>query len=209
MIAEIIKGRSLGRILMNKYCEKYLGDLTGSIIDFGGGGRPSYAKYFDKDAKVTRTDYDESKNPDIVVDLNKPIELESSSFDNAILFNTIYILENPTASLKEINRILKPGGRLLLTSPFIFNEAPEPIDYWRFTSYGIEKVLRDAGFVNIEKYKMGERFSASINIINPFRKLKYLNLILFPIALLLDKLLPYKIKEMHPCPISYFVVAHK
>jgi SAM-dependent methyltransferase len=209
MIKEIIRGRSLGRILMNKYCEKYLPELSGNIIDFGGGGDPSYSKYFNKDAKVTRTDYDFLKKPDMVVDLNKTLEIESESFDNAILFNTIYILENPTNSLKEINRILKNDGKFFLTSPFIFNEAIEPVDYWRFTSQGLEKILTESGFRNVKIYKIGERFSASVNILNPFRKLSFLNLFLYPIALGLDKLLPNKIKKLHSCPIAYFVICEK
>ena len=194
---------------MNRYCERYLGGLSGKVIDFGSGESPSYAKYFNNEAEIIRTDYDESKRPDMLVDLNNPIKSDSAVFDNAVLFNTIYILEDPTTSLKEINRILKPGGKLLLTSPFVFNEASEPVDYWRFTSAGIEKILKEGGFSNIEIYKIGERFSASINILNPFRKLRYLNLILYPTALFLDKILPDKIKKIHPCPIAYFVICSK
>lgn len=209
MIKDIIKGKSLGRILMNGYCEKYLGELSGNTIDFGSGGNASYLKYFNNNVKIVRTDYDESKKPDMVVDLNKEINQKNDSFDNAILFNTIYILENPVNSLREINRILKPNGKLIMTVPLIFNEAPEPVDYFRWTSQGIKKILKESGFKDIELYKIGERFSSAISLANPFRKLKYLNLIFYPVALFLDNLLLNKIKKIHPCPMGYFVICKK
>ncbi|MCK4386496.1 MAG: methyltransferase domain-containing protein [Candidatus Pacebacteria bacterium] len=209
MIKDILKGKSLGRILMNKYCQKYLGAISGKTIDFGSGKNPSYIKYLKKDIKLTRTDYNNNKNPDLVIDLNKKIELGDGLFDNAIFLNTVYILENPTSSLKEIYRILKPRGKLFMTFPLVFNEASEPVDYWRWTSQGIDKVLRQAGFEYIKKYKIGERFSCAISLANPFRKLKYLNIIFYPLALFLDKILPNKIKKLHPCPLGYFVICKK
>lgn len=209
MIKDIIKKKSLGRILMNKYCEKYLSILSGSVIDFGSGKGASYDKYFNSKTVVTRTDYDKKKNPDIVIDLNKSFPVNDNYFNNAVMFNSVYILENPRFSLQEVNRILKPGGTFLLTSPFIFNEAPEPVDYWRFTSLGLRKILEESGFREIEVYKIGERFTSAVSLINPFRHLFFLNLALYPLALLLDKLLPQKIKDSHPSPLGYFVVCKK
>ena len=89
MIKDILKGKSLGRILMNKYCQKYLGAISGKTIDFGSGKNPSYIKYLKKDIKLTRTDYNNNKNPDLVIDLNKKIELGDGLFDNAIFLNTL------------------------------------------------------------------------------------------------------------------------
>jgi len=209
MIKDILKGKSLGRILMNNYCQKYLSGLEGKIIDFGGGGSPSYYKYFNNEVEIIRTDYDGSKQPDLIVDLNEPFPIETDSFQTAILFNTLYILDRPQESIKEIKRVLKKDGKLYLTVPLIFNEAPEPVDYWRFTSMGIKKVLSEAGFKNIELHKIGERFSSAISLANPFRKLKYLNLVFYPMALFLDWVLPNKIKEKHPCPLGYFIICKK
>lgn len=209
MIRDIIKGKSLGRILMNKYCKKYLGELRGEIIDFGSGENSSYLKYFNNNAKIIKTDLNIDKKPDLIVNLNRRIEKKDNSFDNVILFNTIYILDNPDFSLREINRILKPRGKFFLTIPLIFNEAPEPVDYWRFTSQGIKKILKESGFKNIELYKIGERFSSAVYLINPFRKLKYLNLFLYPVSLFFDKILPVKIKNNYPCPLGYFIICKK
>lgn len=194
---------------MNRYCKKYLSNLEGQTIDFGSGGDPSYHKYFSAHSKIVKTDFDINKKVDELVDLNKRLNWGNNTFDFAILFNTLYILEDPLSSLKEINRVMKPKGSFFLTAPLVFNEDPEPVDYWRFTSQGIKKLLEEAGFREINLYKIGERFSSAISLANPFRKLKYLNLIFYPVALFLDWALPNKIKEKYPCPLGYFIICKK
>ncbi len=129
--------------------------------------------------------------------------------DVVFLFNVIYILENPLATLKEINRILKSDGRLFLTSPFIFNEAREPNDYWRFTSEALEKVLKEAGFDNFFIEPIGERFSAAVYLISPFLFFWPVKFAFYCLALLFDKLIPKKLKLKQPCPIGYFIEAEK
>lgn len=59
--------------------------------------------------------------PEIVkwveVDLNLPVPLEPSSFDVIVALEVIEHLENPRAILREITRLLAPGGCFILTTP--------------------------------------------------------------------------------------------
>ncbi|PIR05759.1 hypothetical protein COV56_01075 [Candidatus Kuenenbacteria bacterium CG11_big_fil_rev_8_21_14_0_20_37_9] len=205
----IYHGKSLARILLNWHCREYLAHLEGKVIDLGSGSGASYHKYLSNKAELIKTDGRAAKNLDAQIDLNDQLKIPGNFFDNAILFNVLYILKDPSHSLKEINRILKPGGKLLLSTPLIFNESPEPVDYWRFTFQGLRIILEQSGFKNIKIIRMGERFSSGVMLINPWQKLGFLNYFLYPLALLLDKLLPKKIKEFHPCPLGYLVVCEK
>jgi hypothetical protein len=46
--------------------------------------------------------------------------------------------------------VLRPGGWLVLSAPFYWPLHEEPHDYFRFTRYGLEHLMREAGFTRIE-----------------------------------------------------------
>ena len=57
-----------------------------------------------------------------------------------------YIL-NPTAVVENLKRLLKPGGILYISFPFIYpHHSPFNKDYLRYTRWGAERLLLDAGF---------------------------------------------------------------
>lgn len=75
-------------------------------------------------------------------------------FDAVICIQVLEHVENPLLAAKEIIRVLKPGGSLLVTVPFLAfyhgkkcrNHAPDHESYpdlWRFTYQGLEQLFRD------------------------------------------------------------------
>jgi SAM-dependent methyltransferase len=48
--------------------------------------------------------------------------------------------------IRECKRILRPNGFLILSGPFFWPLHEEPHDFFRFTKYGFEQLLSDAGF---------------------------------------------------------------
>lgn len=208
LLKETYRGKTIARTLFNWEILKHVKNVNGVVIDLGGGKKPSYERFWQiKPDKFIRVDIDEKVGPNVVADLNKPLPFSDNFADVVFLFNVIYILENPPAVIKEINRVLKPGGKLFLTSPFVFNEAKEPADYWRLTGQGLEKILKDSGFKEFSIIPVGERFSASTYLISPFLFFWPVKFAFYCLALLFDKLIPKKLKLKQPCPIGYFVEA--
>lgn len=210
LFRETYNGKTIARTLFNWEISRCVKNIGGVILDLGGGKNPSYERFWRiKPEKFIRVDINEKLEPDIVANLNKSLPFSDNFADAIFLFSVIYILENPTAVLKEIHRVLKSGGQLFFTSPFIFNEAKEPNDYWRFTSEGLGKLLKESGFNDYLIMPVGERFSAAAYLISPFLLFWPVKFLFYIAAVIFDRFIPKKLKLKQPCPIGYFVETRK
>jgi len=206
-VKQVFQGKTICRILLNWQVKQYCQNLTGLCVDLAGGKNPSYYRYWDLKGKLVRSDYDKSKNPDLLIDLNKPLVFKDNSVDNIFLFNAIHVVSRPEDLINEIRRTLKPRGKLFIYAHMISVEVPEPHDYHRLTSGRIKMLLEE--FNQVEIHKVGERGTASVHLRHDFYKFKLIRFFAFAFGLFLDVLTPEKIKRMHPGPIGYFVIAEK
>ncbi len=70
----------------------------------------------------------------------------ASTFDACLNIVTLEHIAEPLQALREMERVLKPGGRLLLVVPHEWEVHQAPHDYFRFTRHGIGRLLDAAGF---------------------------------------------------------------
>src|SRR3972149_1477550 len=80
------------------------------------------------------------------------IPFKTDVFDAVINIEVLEHLREPLDALKEIFRVLRPGGRLILIAPQGWEEHGAPNDYFRFTQFGLRYLFEKAGFrvVSIE-----------------------------------------------------------
>jgi SAM-dependent methyltransferase len=90
-----------------------------------------------------------TKSPDVVSDLNSRLDLPAQSADVVFSISVQEHLE-PQVMVAEAWRVLRLGGLFFLQVPFQWWVHQAPHDYFRFTRYGLEHLLRTAGFVNLE-----------------------------------------------------------
>lgn len=85
-------------------------------------------------------------NPlDLVCDI-ADMPVPDASFDAVLCTEVIEHVPDPIAALRELVRVLKPGGRLILTAPFVSNTHYSPYHFCTgFTRYFYEKHLAEAG----------------------------------------------------------------
>jgi len=142
----------------------YSRELGGRLLDFGCGAKP-YQSLFTKATEYIGVDYEgeghDHKNEfvDIFYDgINLPFE--DASFDSVFsseVFEHLFLLPQ---NLNEIDRVLKPGGKLLLTVPFAWEEHEVPVDYARYTRFALADLLTQKGFEIIAVEKSGHYVQA-------------------------------------------------
>ena len=74
------------------------------------------------------------------------IPVQDNKYDAVICTQVLEHVPEPTAVLRELHRVLKPGGMLWLSAPFFFEEHEIPYDYYRYTQFSIEYMLQAIGF---------------------------------------------------------------
>ena len=67
-------------------------------------------------------------------------------FDTAVSFQVLEHVPEPSQFLVEAFRVLKPGGKAILMTPFMWGEHEPPYDYYRYTQYGLRYLSDIAGF---------------------------------------------------------------
>jgi SAM-dependent methyltransferase len=139
--------------------------FEGKMLDFGCGSKP-YRKLFNVDEYIG-LDFEneghshEDEQIDVYYDgLNIPFP--DNSFDSILCSEVFEHLFNLEHTLKELNRVLKPGGYILITCPFVWNEHEKPYDYARYTLFSLTDLLERNNFKIIKKEKIGN-FIITIN----------------------------------------------
>jgi SAM-dependent methyltransferase len=127
-----------------------------------GAGEGQYAHYFKRqryygvDLAVGDAAWDYGKL-DVLADLTA-LPFRAGAFHAAINVVTIEHLREPGRALTEIARTLEPGGRLLLAAPHEWEVHQAPHDYFRYTRYGLQYLLEQAGFEAIDIRAAGGYF---------------------------------------------------
>lgn len=204
-----IKGKTIYRILFQQSLLDANFFINGTVLDIGSGGSPSYEKYLPSNIKYTKTDYTQKSGVDKVLDFNNKFDFPDASFDTVFLFHNLYISLNPEFTMSEIKRVLKDGGHLLVSNPFTANEMPEPHDYVRFSKEGLDKLIEKTGFKIVKFRRLGDRFSVCAYALHPLLLIWPIRLVVNTIALMLDFIIPNKLKTNYPFPLGYFYVTRK
>lgn len=119
------------------------------ILDVGCGTRPyekffSHGTYIGIDVYVSGRDKS-GKYPDFEFD-GITIPLDDASFDAVICTEVLEHAVEPDALLREIARVTKSQGALLITVPFMWGLHELPFDFRRYTTEGISQAITKAGY---------------------------------------------------------------
>ncbi len=164
--------------------------ISGRVLDVGCGSRPYETLFVVNEYVGLELDTPENrknKNADVFYD-GSVLPFEAGHFDAVICNQVLEHVFEPDVFLSELSRVLKPGGRLLLTVPFVWDEHEQPRDFGRYSSFGLAALLRKHYFEVLAQRKTVSDVRAVFQLLNAYlykitaTPNRYLNLL---IALLL------------------------
>lgn len=120
------------------------------ILDFGCADGP-YWGLFGGDAEVTGADLPGNPTASVEIGPDGRLPVPHASFDLVLSTQVLEHVTDPDVYLEECHRVLRPGGRLVLSTHGIMVYHPDPVDYWRWTTAGLQRVVTDHGF-DIERF---------------------------------------------------------
>jgi SAM-dependent methyltransferase len=138
--------------------------LTGTLLDVGCGKMPykeillqpqgATEKYLGLDLDIPVADTYSTTRPDLLWD-GKTIPLGDACVDSVMLTEVLEHCFDPAALLKETHRVMKAGGYLFITVPFLWPLHDMPYDEYRYTPFSLEKHLQHSGYKNIQVKALG------------------------------------------------------
>jgi len=131
----------------------------GRLLDLGCGKVPLFELYRPHVAENICADWANSlhKNShlDLECDLSARLPFPDASFDTVILSDVLEHIPEPMALWREIDRLLVPGGVLLMNVPFFYWLHEEPHDFYRYTEFALRRFAQSTSFQILELKTVG------------------------------------------------------
>lgn len=115
------------------------------ILDYGCADVP-YAHFFSGGQEYVGADLPGNPNASLELQGDGTVPVEDDSFDAVLSTQVLEHVVDPALYLSECFRVVRPGGRLLLSTHGVFVYHPDPDDYWRWTCAGLRRAVSEAGF---------------------------------------------------------------
>lgn len=158
------RGTPVDRYYIERFLEAHATDIRGRVLEIGDD---SYSRRFGGE-RITRQDIlHVAGNPKATItgDISDPQTLPSGSFDCIILTQTLHLIYDMAAAIRELRRSLAVGGVLLVTAPGVSSVDRGEWGanwYWSLTELSLRQLLSesfDAAHITAETF--GNLFAAT------------------------------------------------
>ena len=131
------------RAPLARWLEEQAGAGEGSyrVLDVGCGPKPYYPFFADRAIEYVGVDVVE--NP--AAELRGAVEelpVEDASFDLVLCTQVLEHSDDPAQAVRELRRVTAPGGRVLASTHGTQVYHPSPVDYWRWTHAGLNRLFQ-------------------------------------------------------------------
>jgi SAM-dependent methyltransferase len=165
--------------------------FVGRVLDVGGGRRRGTFEP-PRTARWVVADLDPGGGPDVRADI-VALPFRDGVFDAVKASEVFEHVPAVAPALAECRRVLRPGGHMVITVPFLERLHPDPEDYARYTERMWERLLAEAGLTRIAIRPQGGFFTHLAGLLRFLvlrapRGLRHLGYGVFPVLDLVAKL---------------------
>ena len=125
-------------------------DIHGHVLDIGGGRKSRTNVIFPPEAQADSVNIQPEMDPTYLVEPDEPFPIADDAYDTAVCLNTLEHVYDAKFVIREIHRVLKPGGTVYISVPFMFRIHASPDDFFRGTPTWWKETLRLTGFARTE-----------------------------------------------------------
>lgn len=201
-------GKRVSRAGFQRFLSREIAEIEGTFLNLGCGpnSHPMAS------AREVRVDLTWRQSLHLCGDAHC-LPFKADSFDGVLLEEMLEHCQSPHRVLEEVQRVLRPEGKLILTAPFLYPLHDRPGDYYRFTEHGLRYLLR--GFSNLSIVPHHSGYGSFIvlfeRLIMEPGGVRYLKFAIAPLAylmLLLDPIVT-PLLRLETYTTGYFVTAVK
>jgi SAM-dependent methyltransferase len=140
------RGTPVDRYYIEGFLERHASAIRGRTLEVKSS---AYARRFGRGVESYDVIDVDATNADatLVADLAQPASVPESRFDCFICTQTLQFIFDIRAAIASAQRLLRPGGTLLVTVPCVSRIGPrygQETDYWRFTPASCRRLFGDA-----------------------------------------------------------------
>ena len=147
-----------------KHISEFASNFKGKLLDFGCGAKPYRELFINVDEYIGVDFHNEghshlNESIDFYYD-GEVLPFENNTFDSIFsseVFEHVFNIKNV---LRELNRVLKTNGQVLITCPFVWEEHEIPNDYARYTQFALRDLILKSGFEIVVFKKSGNSLQA-------------------------------------------------
>jgi SAM-dependent methyltransferase len=137
----------------------------GLLVDLGCAERPYEEIFLGKFTRYIGADLEGNPHADVVVAPDGSVPLEDGIADCVLSSQVLEHVARPASYLAEARRLLKPRGRLILSTHGHWPYHPDPHDYRRWTLEGLRFELAEAGFRCLEAHAVLGRTATALQLL--------------------------------------------
>lgn len=198
------------------------------VLDVGCAGKSAQraiggnARYIGLDYYKTALEWYQSR-PDIFGDAHL-LPFRDATIDTVLLLDVMEHLARPDDAIAEIRRVLRPKGKLILQVPFLYPIHDAPLDFQRWTQFGLTALLQKHGLQVVKHKRLGRPLESGALLLNiaaskailawiQRRHPAALALVLLPFFVTFSNLLAWLFSRLMPdddmMPLGYLILAVK
>jgi SAM-dependent methyltransferase len=141
--------------------------VRGRLFDYGSGAAP-YRRFFKQCSEYIAADVTPGPTIDRLLAADGSTGEPSGAYDVILSTQVLEHVRDPDDYLDECYRILRPGGRLILSTHGMIEEHGCPYDFHRWTSRGLEELVIAHGFTVLESLKFTTELRAVAQLVHQF-----------------------------------------